>query len=78
MTNIITVTRAALGLSQAEFGRWLAEQMGRDQPFSRQHVHGWESGQRSPRRNVRQACAKVAAEYLAGRTAEEIEAVLTS
>jgi len=76
--NIITATRAALGnISQVEFGQWLAMQTGRDMPYSRQQVNGWETGNRSPRREVRAACAKTAAAWLINQDAETIANVIS-
>jgi len=63
--GVVRAARAELGLSQAGFGAWLAEQTGRDHPYSYQQVSDWEAGRRRPRLNVRQACAPVAARAVA-------------
>lgn len=34
------------GLKQAEFGRWLAEQLGQDRPYAPSEVSAWENGHR--------------------------------
>ena len=56
--GVMHAARAALGLSQAEFGAWLAEQMGLPDPIPTSRVSEWENGKRSPRRNVREVCAR--------------------
>ncbi len=63
--NIIHTARTALGLTQAEFGAWLAERMGRDRPIPDYRISEWERGVRSPRRNVREICAPIAADEVA-------------
>jgi len=69
--NLIAFTRAALGLSQAEFGVWLAERLGRDRPIPQPRVAEWERGERSPRRSVRRACAPIAARAVAEMATED-------
>ncbi len=61
-TNIVAITRAELGLSQAEFGRWLAERLSKDRPIPWCRVSEWERGIRAPRLPVRKACAPVVAD----------------
>jgi|GEM_PF-6320703 len=75
MKNIISITRKQLGLSQSEFGEWLAKQKGvsRETPFPFQHISMMERGLRSPRKNIRQACAPIAAKALANDAVAAVE-----
>jgi len=72
-TNLIKTTRTALGISQEDFGRWLAEKVERSHPFSKQQVYAWEAGIKSPRKNIRNACNPIACEKIAD---DAIELVL--
>ena len=65
MSNLIKSTRATLGISQAKFGEWLAEKVGRYTPFSESRVSEWENGKYSPRKKIRDACMPIVAELLA-------------
>jgi len=73
--GVISVARAELGLSQSEFGAWLAERMGRADPFPASRVSEWEHGRRSPRRNVRQVCIPVSSKAVATDTVMAIARV---
>jgi len=59
--GVIRYARAELGLSQSEFGAWLAEQVGREIPYPISQVSDWECGRKSPRFNIRIACREIAA-----------------
>lgn len=67
---IVRMARKALGMSQERFGRWLAEQLGRNEPYPQQQVSEWERGLHVPRRSVRALCARVVAEHIAQQAAE--------
>jgi len=75
MINLIKATRKALGLSQAEFGRWVACKTGRDRPFPTQRVSEWECGVRSPRKNVRDVCLPVVASEIAWDAIRDVSLV---
>jgi len=72
MNNLIKATRKALELSQAEFGRWIAEKIGRKNAFLAQRVSEWERGVRSPRKNVRDACLPIVAAKIADDAIESV------
>lgn len=71
--NLVKVTRQYLGLTQAAMGEWLAEQRGKDKPIPAQRVNEWENNIRSPRRNIREICAPVAAIALADKAVAAVE-----
>jgi len=73
--NIIMATRKALGLSQAEFGRWIAEKIGRKNAFPTQRISEWERGVRSPRKNVRDVCLPVVAGEIASDAIMDVSLV---
>jgi len=73
--NIIIATRNALGLSQIEFGRWVACKTGRDRPFPKQRISEWERGVRSPRKNVRDVCLPVVAGEIASEAVMDVSLV---
>ncbi len=73
--NLVAFTRRTLGLSQAEFGRWLAERLGREKPIPYQRVAEWERGERSPRLPIRRVCAPVAARAIAREAVHETAAM---
>jgi len=64
--NLIKTTRTSLDMTQAQFGEWLGEQLGKP-AYSFQSIANWESGKRSPRRNVREVCEPVAAAYITSK-----------
>jgi len=59
--GVIRYARAELGLSQSEFGDWLAEQVGHAVPYPISQVSDWECGRKSPRFKIRLACRELAA-----------------
>jgi len=63
--NLIKASRAALGLSQSEFGTWLQKQMKLDKPISRMRISEYERGVKSPRRKMREVCLPIVASYIA-------------
>jgi len=63
--NVVKAARAALGMSQPAFGAWLSAQIGRADPIPASRISEWESGKRSPRKNVRDACLPVVAGEIA-------------
>jgi len=71
MTNrpggVIRYARIELDLDQAGFGAWLAGELGRAEPYPPQRVSEWENGRKSPRRNIRVACAPLAAKAALGK-----------
>ena len=71
--NIIKATRAALDLTQAEFGIWLARQLDRASPIQPQRINEWENGRRSPRKHIRKVCAPIAATALANDAVAAVE-----
>ena len=71
--NLVKAAREALGLTQVKFGVWLAEQLGKDKPIPAQRVNEWENGIKSPRRNIREVCAPVAAIALANDAVAAVE-----
>lgn len=38
--------RKAMGMKQADFGAWLADQLGQDRPYAPSEVSSWEKGHR--------------------------------
>ena len=71
--NIVKAARQSVGITQAEFGMWLAERLGKDKPIPAQRVNEWENGIKSPRRNIREVCAPVAAIALANDAVAAVE-----
>ncbi len=67
---VVRMARKSLRMSQERFGRWLAEQLGREEPYPQQQVSEWERGLHVPRPAVRALCARVAAEHIAQQAAE--------
>jgi len=59
--GVIRYARAGLGLSQSEFGAWLAEKVGREFPYPITQVSDWECGRKSPRLKIRLVCRELAA-----------------
>lgn len=62
--NIIKLARHSLGLSQTAFGAWLGKELNHT-PYSKGEVSRWENGHISPRQDIRQAVAWIAAKEIA-------------
>ena len=71
-SNLIRTAREALGLTQAEFGAWLAERLGLPAPIPQPRIAEWERGKRTPRPRVRREAARVAAKAVAERLVREV------
>jgi len=59
--GIIRHARMYLGMTQMEFGIWLAKKTGRAIPVPKSRISEWENGIKSPRLNVRLVCRNLAA-----------------
>jgi len=70
--NLIAATRASLGFSQSEFGRWLAEQVGRNTPYPLQRISDYERGCKSPRKNIRDVCMPIVAGEIASNAVRDL------
>jgi hypothetical protein len=71
--SIVKTARTALGMSQSKFGVWLAEQVGRSEPFSVPRISEYENCRRDPNRTIRLECMRVVVDaWVSGFDAEEL------
>jgi len=73
--SVIKAARAAMGMSQPAFGAWLSDKIGRAEPIPASRISEWESGKRSPRKNVRDACLPVVAGEIASDAVFQVAGV---
>jgi len=73
--NVVKAARAAMGMNQETFGAWLSDKIGRADPIPTSRISEWESGKRSPRKNVRDACLPVVAGEIASDAVLQVSGV---
>ncbi|MDQ6968709.1 MAG: hypothetical protein Q9M14_08525, partial [Mariprofundaceae bacterium] len=71
-SGMIQHAREICCMTQTEFGKLVAKRIGRELAYHQVVVAGWESGNRSPRRNVRNVCCYDAAKW----TINEVERIV--
>jgi len=73
--SVVRSARAAMGMNQETFGVWLADKIGRSDQIPPSRISEWESGKRSPRKNVRDACLPVVAGEIASDAVFQVSGV---
>ena len=63
--SMIKTTRTALGMPQGTFGQWLADRVGRSEPYPKSRISEYENLRKTPHRKVRDACCYIAAQEAA-------------
>jgi len=62
--SLAKTTRRALGITQSEFGIFLAEKTGRD-PIMQCQISGYETGRHAMNKEQTRVCSPIAAAWLA-------------